>query len=49
MNQYFTIMFAFLCGCVAFSVFRYTFILVLKYIIIYMYVLSFGGYKFSVL
>lgn len=44
MNQYFTIMFAFLCGCVAF---RYKFILVLKYIIIY--VLSFGGYKFSVL
>lgn len=30
MNQYFTIMFAFLCGCVAFSVFRYKFILVLK-------------------
>lgn len=47
MNQYFTIMFAFLCGCVAFSVFRYKFILVLKYIIIY--ALSFEGYKFSVL
>lgn len=36
-------MFVFLCGCVAFSVFRYKFIIVLKYI----YILSLEGYKFS--